>query len=101
MREYSKPNPEMGCPLNIVTGSNPGLTTNNTYMEKNRLVKALFSKYKAEMDDAIARLEIYAKNPVAIGEHPQHTEEMDKLVQQYCDAKDKMESLKEMIKELS
>jgi len=70
-------------------------------MEKNRLVKALFSKYKAEMDDAIARLEIYAKNPVAIGEHPQHTEEMDKLVQQYCDAKDKMESLKEMIKELS
>ncbi len=70
-------------------------------MEKNRLVKALLSKYKAEMDDAVARFEIYAKNPVAIGEHPQHTEEMDKLVQQYNDAKDKIESLKEIIKELS
>ena len=70
-------------------------------MEKNRLVKALRSKYQAEMDDAIARFEIYAKNPVAIGEHPQHTEEMDKLVQQYTDAKDKLESLKEILKELN
>jgi hypothetical protein len=70
-------------------------------MEKNRLVKALLSKYQAEMDDAIARFEVYAKNPVAIGEHPQHTEEMDKLVTQYTDAKDKTESLKQIIKELN
>jgi methylaspartate ammonia-lyase len=70
-------------------------------MEKNRLVKALLSKYQAEMDDAVARFEIYAKNPVAIGEHPQHTEEMDKLVQQYTDAKDKTESLKAILKEIN
>ena len=70
-------------------------------MEKNRLVKALLSKYQAEMDDAIARFEVYAKNPVAIGEHPQHTEEMDKLVTQYTDSKYKTESLKQIIKELN
>jgi len=68
---------------------------------KNRLVKSLLSKYNAEMDDAIARFEVYVKNPVAIGEHPQHTEEMDKLVAQYTDAKDKIDSLKEIIKEIS
>ncbi len=70
-------------------------------MEKNRLVKALISKYQAEMDDAIARFEIYLKSPVAIGEHPQHTEEMDKLVAQFTDAKDKTESLKAILKELN
>lgn len=68
---------------------------------KFRLTKALQSKYQAEMDDAIARFEIYLKNPVAIGEHPQHTEEMDKLVAQYTDAKDKIESLKEMVTEIT
>ena len=67
---------------------------------KTRLIKALESKYQAEMDDAIARLEVYVTSPVAIGEHPQHTEEMDKLVTQYNDAKDKLESLKLMIQEL-
>lgn len=67
---------------------------------KNRLSSALISKYQAEMDDAIARFEVYVKNPVAIGEHPQHTEEMDKLVAQYTDAKDKMESIKSILKEL-
>jgi hypothetical protein len=70
-------------------------------MEKNRLVKAIRSKYQAEMDDAVARFEIYLKNPVAIGEHPQHTEEMDKLITQYTDAKDKSESLKEILKEIN
>jgi methylaspartate ammonia-lyase len=70
-------------------------------MEKNRLVKALISKYQAEMDDAVARFEIYLKSPVAIGEHPQHTEEMDKLVAQFTDAKDKTESLKAILKELN
>jgi hypothetical protein len=63
-----------------------------------RLVEALSSKYKAEMSDATARLAVYTDNPVAIGEHPQLTEEMDKLVAQYTDAKDKLSSLDEMVK---
>jgi hypothetical protein len=50
--------------------------------------------------DALARLEVYVTSPVAIGEHPQHTEEMDKLIEQYANAKDKAESLMIMKAEL-
>ncbi len=66
----------------------------------NRLVKALESKYESEKLDAIARLEVYLKSPVAIGEHPQFTEEMDKIITQYMDGKDKLDSLSEMVKEI-
>ena len=45
------------------------------------------------MSDAEARLYIYFTNPVGIGEHPQHTEEMDKLVEQLTNAKDKLETI--------
>lgn len=69
-------------------------------MKKDRLITALKSKYTAEMDDALARLEIYLTSSVAIGEHPQHTEEIDKLVEQYTNAKDKLSSLNEMVTEL-
>lgn len=60
------------------------------------LFDALKAKYKAEEIDAIARLSIYAKNAVGIGEHPQITEEMDKLVQQYVDAIEKHSAVKEI-----
>jgi len=66
----------------------------------NRLVKALISKYESDKLDALARLEVYLKSPVAIGEHPQFTEEMDKIVIQYMDGKDKLDSLSEMVKEI-
>jgi hypothetical protein len=66
-------------------------------MEKeSRLIQALMAKYKADKLDAIARFEVYVDNPCGIGEHTQITEEMDKLVTKYIDAKDKMESLKEI-----
>jgi len=58
-----------------------------------KLKDALVKKYKAEMSDAEARLYIYFTNPVGIGEHPQHTEEMDKLVEQLTNAKDKLETI--------
>ena len=61
--------------------------------KQNRLLNALDAKYRAEILDALARLEVYVTSPVAIGEHPQHTEEMDKLIEQYANAKDKAESL--------
>ena len=58
-----------------------------------KLKDALVKKYEAEMSDAEARLYIYFTNPVGIGEHPQHTEEMDNLVTQLTDAKDKLETI--------
>jgi len=69
-------------------------------MKGKRLIEALEAKYKSEMLDALARLEIYLTNPVGIGEHPQHTEEMDKIVGQYMDGSDKLNALKEMVEEI-
>lgn len=70
-------------------------------VKQNRLVNALSAKYHSEMVDAIARLEVYMKNPVAIGEHPQFTEEMDKIVEQYTNARDKAEGLMVMVTEIN
>lgn len=63
----------------------------------NLLIKALKAKYHADKIDAVARLNVYLTNAAGIGEHPQHTEEMDKLVQQYVDAEDKEMGLQDML----
>ena len=60
-----------------------------------RLFQALESKYTAEIMDARARISIYFESPVAIGEHPQHTEEIDLLVSQLTDATDKLSTLRD------
>jgi len=65
----------------------------NTFLAE-KLKDALVKKYESEIADAEARLYVYFTNPVGIGEHPQHTEEMDNLVTQLTDAKDKLETIK-------
>lgn len=70
-------------------------------MKKSRLVEALEAKYTADMKDAVARFEVYIQRSAGIGEHPQITEEMDKLVDQFTNATDKLESLKKMVAELN
>jgi hypothetical protein len=65
------------------------------------LLDALYAKYHADKADAVARLDIYLNNSVGIGEHPQHTEEMDNIVAQFADAQDKLESLKMMLSHIS
>ena len=60
------------------------------------LFDALKAKATAEELDALARLSVYASNAVGIGEHPQITEEMEKMVQQYVDAKDKYSAIVEI-----
>jgi len=63
-----------------------------------KMFDALMSKYAAEMNEAEATLLIYFNNPVGIGEHPQHIEEMDKMVEKYANAKDKSEALQQIVK---
>ena len=58
-----------------------------------KLKEALVKKYEAQIADAEARLYVYFSNSVGIGEHPQHTEEMDNLVEQLANAKDKLETI--------
>jgi hypothetical protein len=53
----------------------------NTFIAE-KLKDALVKKYEADIADAEARLYVYFTNPVGIGEHPQHTEEMDNLIEQ-------------------
>ena len=60
---------------------------------KEQLVHALKTKYDADYQMHKANLEIYLNNPVGIGEHPQHFEEMDKLVELMTAARDKLEVL--------
>ena len=60
---------------------------------KRRLVEALRSKYRADMELAAAALQVYLERPAGIGEHPQILDEMDKLVESYANAKDKLDSL--------
>ena len=60
-----------------------------------RLFQALEAKYTSEIMDARARISIYFESPVAIGEHPQHTEEIDLLVSQLTDATDKLSTLRD------
>ena len=59
----------------------------------NALFKALVKQYESEIASAYATLTIYFDSAVGIGEHPQHLEEMDKLVDKIATAVDKLQSL--------
>lgn len=60
---------------------------------KEKMTEALRLKYLSEIAEAEATLSIYFANPVGIGEHPQHLEEMDKMVEKLANAKDKLDAL--------
>ena len=57
------------------------------------MIDALEKKYEAEIAAADATIKIYLTNSVGIGEHPQHLEEMDKLLQKIVDAQEKLKEL--------
>jgi hypothetical protein len=65
---------------------------------QKKMIDALTYKYESEIAETEATLWIYFNNPVAIGEHPQHLEEMDKLVEKMTNAKDKLETLNQFVK---
>ena len=54
---------------------------------------ALLLKYRAEIAEGKATINIYLNRPVGIGEHPQHLEEMDKLLDKIATAEDKLNAL--------
>jgi|TARA_R110002153_G_scaffold116421_1_gene260090 methylaspartate ammonia-lyase len=63
------------------------------HQTSNPLFKALSKQYESEVASAYATLTVYFDSPVAIGEHPQHLEEMDKLVNVIAEAEDKLKAL--------
>ena len=62
---------------------------------KRAMLEALESRYQAEIAEADATIQIYLTNSVGIGEHPQHIDEVNKLIDKIAQAKEKLEVLKE------
>ena len=62
-------------------------------MHKKGLLNALQDKYEAQISAAHAIINIYLTNSVGIGEHPQHLEEIYKLLGKIAEAEDKLDSL--------
>ena len=62
-------------------------------MLRRALLQALEDKYNAQISEADATIKIYLDNSVGIGEHPQHIEEIDKLLQKIVDAQEKIKEL--------
>ena len=57
------------------------------------ILQALEDRYNAQISEAEATLKIYLEKPVAIGEHPQHVDEADKLVEKIANAGEKLRTL--------
>jgi len=59
-------------------------------MIKRAIVDALEARYEAQIAEAEATIKIYMENSVGIGEHPQHIDEVDKLIQKIAEAEEKL-----------
>ena len=68
---------------------------------RRAILDALKARYEAEIAEADVTINIYLDHPVAIGEHPQHIDEVNKLVDKIAQAKEKIEVLEEFEPERS
>ena len=59
------------------------------------MMSALRARYEADIAEADVTINIYLKSSVGIGEHPQHLQEIDKLLGKIGHAKEKLEVLKD------
>jgi|TARA_R110000803_G_scaffold114519_1_gene182985 hypothetical protein len=62
---------------------------------RSTLLQALEDRYQAQISEADATIQIYLEKPVAIGEHPQHIDELDKLVTKIAEAEEKLQILQQ------
>jgi len=60
---------------------------------KELIIQALEDRYNAQISEAEATIKIYFEKPVGIGEHPQHVEEVDKLIEKISNAEEKLKTL--------
>ena len=59
------------------------------------ILQALEDRYNADISSAEATIKIYLEKPVGIGEHPQHLDEVDKLIDKIAQAEEKIKILQE------
>jgi hypothetical protein len=62
---------------------------------RSTLLQALEDRYQAQVSEADATIQIYLEKPVAIGEHPLHIDELDKLVTKIAEAEEKLQILQQ------
>jgi hypothetical protein len=64
---------------------------------------ALKKRYEAQMEEATANLALYFSNTnlAAIGEHSDLLTEHDRWIDQYTNAKDKLESLENLFQQIT
>jgi len=62
---------------------------------RSTLLQALEDRYNAQISEADATIQIYLEKPVAIGEHPQHLDELDKLIEKIAAADEKLQILQQ------
>ena len=62
---------------------------------RKAILDALEARYEAQILEADATLKIYLENSVGIGEHPQHIDEVDKLIEKIAAAEEKLEVLQQ------
>jgi uncharacterized protein (DUF342 family) len=62
---------------------------------RSTLINALEDRYNAQISEADATVQIYLEKPVAIGEHPQHLDEIDKLIEKIAHAEEKLQILQQ------
>jgi hypothetical protein len=61
------------------------------------MLEALKKRYEAQVAESIATINIYLKNPVGIGEHPQHLDEVNKLLQVIVDTEEKIKVIERWV----
>tara|TARA_R100001440_G_scaffold16293_4_gene27754 strand:- start:14792 stop:14995 length:204 start_codon:yes stop_codon:yes gene_type:complete len=64
-------------------------------MFRRVIIQALEDRYNAQISEAEATIKIYLEQPVGIGEHPQHVDEVDKLIEKIANAEEKIKVLQE------
>ena len=62
---------------------------------RTAILDALEARYEAQILEADATLKIYLEDSVGIGEHPQHIDEVDKLIEKIATAEEKLKTLEE------
>jgi hypothetical protein len=59
----------------------------------NEMYHSLILKYQKEIQESKTILSIYFENSVGIGDHPNHLEEMDNLIEKMANADEKIKIL--------
>jgi|TARA_R110002072_G_scaffold36593_1_gene107666 hypothetical protein len=62
------------------------------------MLEALKKRYEAQIAESLATLNVYLTNSVGIGEHPQHLDEIDKLLQKIVEAEEKIKLVDRYVK---